>query len=643
MPSFQLNLLSASKVTKSSNCCVILFPDFCVLQDLATGKMIGRGKQSGGLYYMSPVHTSLTVCHTSNPDTTWHHRLGHPSPACLRLISKSNKFIYTPFDNFCNVCPLAKQTRLPFPLSSISSTLPFQLIHCDIWGPHKHPTHSGARYFLTIVDDFTRCTWLFLMSHKSDAPTFLKSFYIFVQNQFNSQIKFFHSDNGSEFISPHSFFTTKGVEFQSSCVSTPQQNGVVERKHHHILQVARALLFQSNMPIRFWGECVSTAVYLINRLPNQLLSHISPFERLYGRPPTHVHLRVFGCLCYATVVKPFSKFAPRAKCCVFLGYPTGQKGYKLLDLDSHKIFVNRDVRFYEHIFPYKKTSSPNFIPVPAPDLSYTPSLPHTIDPLAQDIPIPTTPTTPLASPDLPTPTTLPDPSRASLPTSTPTSPSPIAPRHSTRPRAPPAWHADYQMNFAHIASPPLSSPTSCPTRGTRHPLSNSLSYSRISPTHYSFLPLYLVSVSPLTMIRQFLTRNGGMLCKLNLMPLLAIILGLLFPSLPVTNPLAANGSMISNTTLMVLLNVTRLATLLRAILKLKELIIWRLSLPLPNLLLCVVSWRWLHPAIGSSIKWTFIMPFYKAILMRLSIWIFPLVFADRGRIWYVGSINHYMV
>ncbi|KAH7862541.1 hypothetical protein Vadar_006271 [Vaccinium darrowii] len=117
----------------------------------------------------------------------------------------------------------------------------------------------------------------------------------------------------------------------------------------------------------------------------------------------------------------------------------------------------------------------------APDLSYTPSLPHTIDPLAQDILTPPTPTNPPASQDHPTPITLPDPSPAPLPTSIPTSPSPIAPRHSTGPRAPPVWHAYYQMNFAHIASPPSSSPMSCPTRGTRHPLSNSLSSFAFNP------------------------------------------------------------------------------------------------------------------------------------------------------------------
>ncbi|CAL9006827.1 unnamed protein product [Prunus brigantina] len=153
VPSFRLNLMSASKLTTSLNCCAILFPTFCVLQDLATGKMIGSGKQRGGLYYMSLLQKTLVSYQVSLSSDLWHMRLGHQSPARLRLASSSLSF-----DNNCSVCPMAKQTRLPFPLSSISTKAPFDLLHCDIWGPHKVTTHSGARCFLTTVDDFTSWT-----------------------------------------------------------------------------------------------------------------------------------------------------------------------------------------------------------------------------------------------------------------------------------------------------------------------------------------------------------------------------------------------------------------------------------------------------------------------------------------------------
>jgi hypothetical protein len=294
-------------------------------------------------------------------------RLGHPSPPRLRLASLLLPSKTISSNNNCSVCPMAKETRLSFPLSLISTKTSFDLLHCDIWGPHKIPTHSGARFFLTtIVDDFTRCTWIFFMQHKSETQNLLKSFVVFAQTQFHANIKTIRVDNGSEFFSMREFFQNHGIAYQHTCVYTPQQNRVVECKYRHILTVTHALLFQSHLPLIFWGDCVLTAVYLINRLPSPLLSNKSPFEFLYNRPPSFDHLRVFGCLCYATVVHPIQKFEPRATRCVFVGYPTGQKGYKLYNLETNKFFVSRDVRFCEHSFPFSQ--------FPASSTSQTPPL-----------------------------------------------------------------------------------------------------------------------------------------------------------------------------------------------------------------------------------------------------------------------------
>lgn len=141
----------------------------------------------------------------------------------------------------------------------------------------------------------------FFMQLKSDTQHILKSFVAFTHTQFHANIKAIRVNNGSEFFSVRDFFQTHGIEYQRTCVYTPQQNGVGECKHRHILTVACALLFQSHLPLSFWGECVLTTVYLINRLPSPLLSTKSPYELLYHCPPLFTHLKVFGCLCYATV------------------------------------------------------------------------------------------------------------------------------------------------------------------------------------------------------------------------------------------------------------------------------------------------------------------------------------------------------
>lgn len=192
------------------------------------------------------------------------------------------------------------------------------------------------------------------MKSKSDVSIILPNFFKQVYTQFNVSIKTGHCDNGSEFSLP-SLYNEYGTLVQHSCVETPQQNAIVERKHQHLLNVARGMFFQSHIPIEYWGECILIASYLINRLPTSALrtSSVTPFEILLCKPPTYTHLKVFGYLCYAsTLDKDISKFSLRAQKCVLLGCPLGYKGYKLLTLSTNDIFVSRNVIFHESEFSF---------------------------------------------------------------------------------------------------------------------------------------------------------------------------------------------------------------------------------------------------------------------------------------------------
>ncbi|KAL3368664.1 hypothetical protein AABB24_009482 [Solanum stoloniferum] len=229
----------------------------------------------------------------------------------------------------------------------------FDLVHGDVWGPYKMPTHDDNRFFLTLVDDHTKIVWVYLLKLKSDVHVVLKNFLQFVKTQFETDVKYFQSDNGTELFNSTCkvLFTNAGIIYQSSYAYTPQQNGVVERKHRQILEVARSIMFQGSFPTRFWGHCVQSVVYLINRTPTSALGGKSPLEVFLGKKPNLQHLRVLGYLCYASNTSPTrDKFGVRAVKSV--GYSTTQKGYIFFYLTNKLFFVSRNVHFVETIFPF---------------------------------------------------------------------------------------------------------------------------------------------------------------------------------------------------------------------------------------------------------------------------------------------------
>ena len=142
------------------------------------------------------------------------------------------------------------------------------------------------------MDDFSRHTWIFLLKTKSEAQGCIKSFITLVETQFSTTLKCIRYDQGPEF-NLHQFYSLKGIEHQMYCVETPQQNGVVETKHQHILNITRAL---------FWNFVVSHCVFLLNRLPSKVLHNKSPYDILYGSSPYLTFIKVFGCEAFASTL-----------------------------------------------------------------------------------------------------------------------------------------------------------------------------------------------------------------------------------------------------------------------------------------------------------------------------------------------------
>lgn len=119
--------------------------------------MTGKGYRSAGLYRLQRS-TSINFILNNIPIDVSHARLGHPSSNCLKVLSSSFDFIRSSFNSVCDVFPRAKQSRLSFNKSSITSRSSFELIYIDIWGPFFISSTCDAGYFLTIIDDYSRCT-----------------------------------------------------------------------------------------------------------------------------------------------------------------------------------------------------------------------------------------------------------------------------------------------------------------------------------------------------------------------------------------------------------------------------------------------------------------------------------------------------
>ena len=155
-----------------------------------------------------------------------------------------------------------------------------------------------------------------------------------------------HTDNGTEYFNTilGDFLNKNGIIHQSSCIDTLQQNGIAERKNRHLLEVARALMFTTNMPKSFWGDTILTSTYLINRMPSRILSFETPINQLRkffpsSRISSNLPLKVFGCTAFVHVhAHNRNKLDPRAIKCVFLEYTPTQKGYRCYVLNNYLAF-----------------------------------------------------------------------------------------------------------------------------------------------------------------------------------------------------------------------------------------------------------------------------------------------------------------
>ncbi|CAI5473491.1 unnamed protein product [Closterium sp. Yama58-4] len=263
----------------------------------------------------------------------------------------------------CLPCVEGRQRAAPH--SSFPPTeAPLQTLHLDVWGPARVRGQGGERYFLLVVDDYSRYTTVFPLRTKGE-----------------------HSDRGGEFTSDllRAFCQRESIEQSFTLPASPQQNGVAERRIGLVMEVARTSLIHAAAPHFLWPFAVRYAAHQLNLWPRVSLPETSPTLRWTGEVGDASRFWVWGA---RALVRDTSadKLSSRTLPCVFLGFVPNAPGWQFYHPASRRVFPSQDVTFDESVpfyrlFPYRTA------PLPPPPLFLAPG-PPLVDPLPPQGPAP---------------------------------------------------------------------------------------------------------------------------------------------------------------------------------------------------------------------------------------------------------------
>ena len=328
------------------------------------------GHREGKLYKVNTASQSCNFSAASDENslTLWHLRLGHLNNQDVKKLSNENmvkglKVNSKDVPADCEGCLLGKQSRLPFPKKSSGKKAKIlDLVHSDVCGPMSIPSVGGSLYFVTFIDDHSNFTWVFMLKQKSAVSGVFLEWLIMVETLSEKRLKEFRSDNGGEYVSNYfsEICKERGISVQPTIPYTPQQNGVAERMNRTIMDNVRATLYHAKLPLFLWAEAVATIVYIRNVCPTSSFKGVTPHERFYSVKPDVGHLRVFGCTAFVHVPdEKRRKLDAKSVKGIFVGYPSGSKGYKVYIPETRKMIRSRDVKFLENSFPASTNADPS--------------------------------------------------------------------------------------------------------------------------------------------------------------------------------------------------------------------------------------------------------------------------------------------
>ncbi|CAI5526685.1 unnamed protein product, partial [Closterium sp. Naga37s-1] len=368
----------------------------------ASGQVAASGQVFAAASRSGPESAPCSCCLLSHETLLWHHRLGHPS--LLRLRGMASRVLVSGLPRSlpplppgpgptCVPCVEGRQRAAPHSSQFPPTEAPLQTLHMDVWGPARVRGQGHERYFLLVVDDYSRYTTVFPLRSKGDVTEVLIDWIhaarLQLRESFGSDFPVLrlHSDRGGEFSSGllRAYCRARGIRQTFTLPDSPQQNGIAERRIGMVMDVARTSMMHAAAPHFLWPFAVRYAAHQINLHPRVSMPETSPALLWTGKVGDASAFRVWGSRAFVRDLSA-DKLSPRAAPCVFLGFPPDAPGWQFYHPTSRRVLSSQDVTFdesvpYYRLFPYRTPS------LPPPPLFLLPG-PPPVDPLPPQGPAP---------------------------------------------------------------------------------------------------------------------------------------------------------------------------------------------------------------------------------------------------------------
>ncbi|CAI5963525.1 unnamed protein product [Closterium sp. NIES-64] len=362
------------------------------LPSFSTNLVAGCALQDGGVHQFTPAYERVTHCtcaRTGRHLATFTRQPGSdlytlttesPQDAATASASASGSFLPSHPRLLLPVSPVSRDGSAPLltPPRPPLTTAPLQTLHMDVWGPARVRGQGQERYFLIVVDDYSRYTSVFPLRTKGGVPDVLipwiRRARLQLSERFHSDFPVLrlHSDRGGEFSSDllAAYCAEHGIEQSFTLPASPQQNGVAERRIGLVMEVARTSLIHAAAPHFLWPFAVRYAAHQLNLWPRVSLPESSPTLLWTGEVGDASRFRVWGSRAFVRDSSA-DKLSSRVVPCVFLGFVPDASGWQFYHATSRRVLPSQDVTFdesvpYYRLFPYRTA------PLPPPPLFLAP-------------------------------------------------------------------------------------------------------------------------------------------------------------------------------------------------------------------------------------------------------------------------------